>query len=212
MVKTYANKEKLLEKVSTLFRLNLSPIEQLEIWNRFADSNQAVPKIYHNNAVDVLKAFGESHNAFLKSKQNNELVKSQDKYFHMGAENPFDVTSFNDLLDDKSPIKHHINEIVEWILDDEFLKRDYNYLLIGTESCFVDILDGKMDVYRAIHNPDLHLGSLEDDFPYEPVLGDYKVFDDFAMEWNTWIDDVIATLIDNQLIEPTENPEKYRII
>ena len=212
MVKTYANKEKLLEKVSTLFRLNLSPIEQLEIWNRFADSNEAALKIYHNNVAEVSKAFGESCYAFFKSEQNNELVKSQDDYFYMGAQNPFDVTSFNDLLDDKSPIKQHMNEMVEWILDDEMLKRDYDYLFIGTESCFVDVLDGKMDVYRALHNPDLNLGSVEDDFPSEPVIGDYKVFDDFAMEWNTWIDDVIATLIDNQLIEPTENPKKYRVI
>ena len=212
MVKVYANKEKLLEKVSTQFNLNLSPIEQLEIWNRFADSNQAVPKIYHNNVVEASKAFGESCYAFFKSEQNKELVKSQDDYFYMGAKNPFDVTSFNDLLDDKSPIKQHINELIEWILDDEMLKRHYDYLLIGTESCFVDVLDGKMDVYRALHNPDLNWGSVKDDFPSEPAIGDYKVFDDFAMEWNTWIDDVIATLIDNQLIKPTENPEKYRII
>lgn len=212
MGKTYANKEKLLEKVSTLFRLNLSPIEQLEIWNRFADSNKTALKIYHNNVAEVSKAFGESCYAFFKSEQNNELVKSQDDYFHIGAQNPFDVTSFNDLLDDKSPIKQHINELIEWILDDEILKRDYDYLLIGTESCFVDVLDGKMDVYRALHNPDLNWGSVKDDLAPEPVIGDYEVFDDFTMEWNTWIDEVITTLIDNQLIEPTENPEKYRII
>ena len=162
--------------------------------------------------VEASKAFGESCYAFFKSEQNKELVKSQDDYFYMGAKNPFDVTSFNDLLDDKSPIKQHINELIEWILDDEMLKRHYDYLLIGTESCFVDVLDGKMDVYRALHNPDLNWGSVKDDFPSEPAIGDYKVFDDFAMEWNTWIDDVIATLIDNQFIKPTENPEKYRII
>ena len=77
MVKVYANKEKLLEKVSTQFRLNLSPIEQLEIWNRFADSNQAVPKIYHNNVVEASKAFGESCYAFSSPNKTKNWLKAK---------------------------------------------------------------------------------------------------------------------------------------